>query len=257
MCECVPYRSMGWRGWIDVPPPRVPACTAPWTDLSHPMWDGLDRSPVLPAPRIGRIRSLPGDIANITELQMVVHFGTHIDAPCHFIADGPSIDQIPLERLYGPGVVWRLQHLEPLSLIEPAHLEQARPRLERGDMLLLDTGWAQHINTPLYEDHPSLSPAAAQWIVDQGVKLFGVDFSTPDLTAHLRPEGFDFPVHHILLSHGVLIAEHLTNLGSLANQRAEIMFPAINLKGSDGAPARAMARALPNGPADARGLQHT
>jgi len=250
MCDCGSYRSMGWRGWIDVPPPRLPVCTAPWTDLSHAMWDGLDRVPVLPPPRIRRIKSLPDDVANITEVQMVVHFGTHIDAPCHFIIDGPAIDEIPFERLYGPGVVWKLQP-EPLSIIEPEHLEKARPALERGDMLLLDTGWAQHINTPVYEDHPSLSPAAAQWIVDQGVKLFGVDFSTPDLTSHKRPPDFDFPVHHILLSNGVLIAEHLTNLASLANQRAEIMFPAINLKGSDGAPARAMARALGSAPAPA------
>jgi len=243
MCDCGPYRSMTWRGWIDVPPPRLPACTAPWTDLSHAMWDGLDRVPILPPPSIRRIKSLPDDAANITEVRMVVHFGTHVDAPCHFIIDGPALDEVPFERLYGPGVVWKLQ-VEKLSVIEPEHLEQARPKLERGDILLLDTGWAQHINTPLYEDHPSLSPAAAQWIVDQGVKLFGVDFSTPDLTSHMRPEGFDFPVHHILLSNGVLIAEHLTNLGALANQRAEIMFPAINLKGSDGAPARAMARAI-------------
>lgn len=250
MCECVSYRSMGWKGWIDVPAPRLPACDAPWTDLSHAMWDGLDRSPVLPAPRIGRIRSLPADIANITEIQMVVHFGTHIDAPCHFIADGPSIDQIPFDRLYGPGVVLRLAP-EKLSLIEPEHLEPARSKLQRGDMLLLDTGWAQHVNTPLYEEHPSLSPAAAQWVVDQGVKLLGVDFSTPDKTAHQRSDDFDFPVHHILLSHGVLVAEHLTNLGSFANQRVEMIFPAINLKGSDGAPARAMARAFAPPPGSA------
>lgn len=72
--------------------------------------------------------------------------------------------------------------------------------------------------------------------MDQGVKLFGVDFSTPDQTSHMRPEGFDFPVHNIPLSNGVLISEHLTNLGALANQRAEIMFPAINLKNAYGPP---------------------
>ena len=75
-------------------------------------------------------------------------------------------------------------------------------------------------------------------------KLLGVDFSTPDLTAHKRPSGFTWPVHQILLSQGVLVAEHLTNLGGLANQRVEAMFLAIPIAGSDGAPARVLARVL-------------
>ena len=83
--------------------------------------------------------------------------------------------------------------------------------------------------------------------MDHGVKLLGVDFSTPDLTIHKRPIDFDWPVHHILLAHGVLVAEHLTNLRSLANQRAEILFMALPLAGSDGAPARAVARPFTDG----------
>ena len=143
-------------------------------------------------------------------------------------------------------MVWRIEK-GPLELIEPSDFEAARPRVQPGDIVLLDTGWAQHVNTEYYEDHPSLSAAAAQWLVDHGVKLLGVDFSTPDLTIHKRPVDFDWPVHHILLAHGVLVAEHLTNLRSLANQRAEILFMALPLAGSDGAPARAVARPFTDG----------
>jgi len=117
--------------------------------------------------------------------------------------------------------------------------------VQAGDIVLLDTGWAQYVNTERYEDHPSLSAAAAQWLVDHRVKMLGVDFSTPDLTIHKRPEDFDWPVHHILLAHGILIAEHVTNLGALSNQRAEILFLALPLAGSDGSPARALARPIP------------
>ena len=84
--------------------------------------------------------------------------------------------------------------------------------------------------------------AAAQWLVERGVKLVGVDFATPDLAVDRRAEGFDWPVHHILLSHGVLIAEHLTNLHALAGRRIEAMFLALNIEGADGAPARVVAR---------------
>ncbi len=111
-------------------------------------------------------------------------------------------------------------------------------------MVLLDTGWAQYVNTPRYEDHPSLTEAAARWLVAQGVKLLGVDSSTPDLTAHMRPEGFDWPVHQVLLSNGVLIAEHVMNLRGLANTRVEAMFLTLPIQGSDGSPVRAVARPL-------------
>jgi kynurenine formamidase len=59
-----------------------------------------------------------------------------------------------------------------------------------------------------------------------------------------RPPDFAFPVHYTLLSQGVLIAEHVTNLEQLAGQRAEIMFLGLNIAGSDGAPVRPVARLI-------------
>jgi len=69
-----------------------------------------------------------------------------------------------------------------------------------------------------------------------------VDFITPDLAVNRRPPEFRWPVHHILLSQGVLIAENLTNLRALSGQRVEVMFLALNIEGADGAPARVVAR---------------
>jgi kynurenine formamidase len=51
-------------------------------------------------------------------------------------------------------------------------------------------------------------------------------------------------VHHILLAYGVLVSEHLTNVAKLPQGRAEFMFCALNIEGSDGAPARVLGRAL-------------
>jgi arylformamidase len=138
-------------------------------------------------------------------------------------------------------VVWRIEK-GPFGVITADDLEAARPQVKPGDMVLLDTGWAQYVNTEKYEDHASLSPDAAHWLVDHRVKLLGIDCSTPDLTAHKRPKGFNWPVHQILLSQGVLIAEHLTNLHSLANTRVEAMFLALSVAGSDGGLSRAVAR---------------
>ena len=234
-----------WRGWRAFPTRPSPAASVdePWVELSHPLRADLSRGSFLPAPRFSRLMSMPTHPMNVTEIQMVCHFGTHVDAPIHFLPDGPAFHEIPLDRLYGPGVVWRLP-CEPYELIEPERFEQTGPPLNPGDILLLDTGWAEHFGTERYEQQPSLSLTAAEWLVEHGVKLLGIDFTTPDLAINRRPPDFHWPVHHILLSQGVLIAEHLTNLRPLCGVRVEVMCMALNIEGADGAPARVVARPL-------------
>jgi kynurenine formamidase len=201
---------------------------------------------MFPRPRIEQIYSQPEYPANVTEVQMVCHHGTHVDAPRHFIADGPSFDQIPIERLFGPGVVLSIA-AEANEAITPAMLEASGPEVRRGDIVLLDTGWARRIADQDYEDHPYLTVGAAQWLLDRGAKMLGVDFSTPDLGAVRRPKNYDFPVHHTLLSNGVLIAEHVTNIAIFAGRRIEAMILPLAIQGADGGPSRAIAR-LAGGP---------
>jgi arylformamidase len=243
MCDGNANGDFSWGGWSDVPLPVAQSPTGEWIDLSHVLTEDLSRSAAFPKPAFRKLLKMPEANANITEVQMVVHHGTHVDAPSHFIADGPTFDQIPLNRLYGPGVVWRLDK-EPYATIRSADFERATPKVQRGDIVLLDTGWSTHVNTEKYEDHPHLDADAARWLVAHGVKFLGVDFSTPDLTAHRRPPGFTWPVHQVLLSQGVLIAEHVTNLTTLAGHRIEAFFMAVAIFGSDGSPARAIARRI-------------
>lgn len=229
-----------WKGWPKAAQPRGAGNRSAWVDLSHRLRPDLPHIASFPEAAFPRIKSMPADPLNVTEIHMVCHFGTHIDAPCHFIADGPALHEIPLDRLYGPGVVWRLR-CEPYEVIEPERLEAVGPPLRPGDILLLDTGWAEHFGTARYDEHPSLSLGAAEWIVERQVKLVGFDFLTPDMPVNRRPAEFRWPIHHILLSQGVLIAENVANLQSLGG-RVEAMFFALNIEGADGAPARAIAR---------------
>jgi kynurenine formamidase len=233
----------GWRGWMDLPAPRPSKPAGDWVDLTWPLSPTVPRIGLFAPPRIERISSIPERPINVTEMQMVVHIGTHLDAPRHFYNDGPGFDEIPLERLIGPGVVWRLD-LPPYGVIEPADFERMRPALEPGDIVALDTGAAARAGTPDYERHASLSAAAAQWLVKRKIKLLAVDMPTPDAALEKRPAGFNWPAHRALLSNGVLIAEQVTNLGALAGKRVEFMFCPLNIVSSDGAPARVLARAL-------------
>ncbi|HEY3189201.1 MAG TPA: cyclase family protein [Solirubrobacteraceae bacterium] len=232
-----------WRGWPDVEPAPLPRGTGPWIDLSHPLRADLPRIAGFDAPHIQRLRSQPADPYNLTELRMVCHTGTHVDAPIHFIADGPAFHDIPLARLCGAGVVLRIR-AEPFGVIGRDALAAAAPAVRPGDIVILDTGWAQHAGTPRYHEHACLDVPAAEWLVERRAKLLAVDFPTPDLAVGRRPPDFAWPVHHVLLAHGVLIAENLTNLGALAGRRIEAFFLALNVVSGDGAPARVVARTV-------------
>lgn len=195
-----------------------------------------------PEARFERIRSMPEHPVNLSEMQMVVHFGTHVDAPLHFIADGPAFDAIPLERLFGAGIVIELA-CSPVHPITPSELQGADIRA--GDIVLLNTGWTAHGNTPLYDQHPHLTPAAAAWLADRRIKLLAVDFPSPDLPIAHREPGFNWPTHLVLLSQGILVSENIRIPAQLRPGRAEFLFLALNIEGSDGSPARVLGRNIP------------
>jgi arylformamidase len=243
MCDQTHLKHTRWKGWIDVPAPHISSSNAPWIDLSHRLTEDLSAIPNYPRPSFRRWKSMPDYNANLTIMEMVVHHGTHLDAPNHFIIDAPAADEIPLERLYGPGVVWSFE-VEEYGLIDVADLEKARPHVEPGDIVLFDTGWGARIDEPAYTRHASLTPEAAEWLLSKRAKMIGVDFATPDRAPSNRPAGFYWPVHHTLLPHGVLIAEHVANLERLSNRRIEAIFAGLAIAGSDGMPVRALARAV-------------
>ncbi len=120
----------------------------------------------------------------------IFHIGTHCDAPLHY---GPttggkparSIDQIPLEEFYGNGVILDMRHKEPRSGITAEDVQQALASMnytvQRGDIVLIMTGFDQYIYTEKYlQDQPGMTGEAAEWLIDQGVKLMGIDAYTFD-----------------------------------------------------------------------------
>ena len=246
MCDSETGKAgAGWRGWMALPARRPHVALGDWVDLTWPLSVTVPRIASFPPPRLERIAAIPDKPLNITELHMVVHMGTHVDSPRHFYTDGPAFQDIPLVRLIGPGVVWRIN--KPLyGIIEPEDLERMQPALEAGDILAIDTGAADRVGSADFGRHASLSVAAAEWLVAQELKLVAVDMPTPDVAIDKRPAGFIWPVHRTLLRDGVLIAEMVTNLRSLAGRRAEFMFCALNITDCDGAPARVLARPIAN-----------
>ena len=231
----------GWRGWLPLPAARTSKPLGDWVDLTYPLSPGVPRVGSFPPPVITRIAQMPAQPLNVTRIDTVVHMGTHLDAPRHFFLDGPAMEAIPLDRLMGAGVVLGIEKA-PYGVIGPDELERAAPAIAAGDIVAIHTGWGEKWGTPDWDRQPCLSVEAARWLLERRVKLVAVDTPTPDIPLDRRPPDFNWPVHRALLGHGILIAEQLANLRSLAGRRVEFLFGPLPIEGSDGSPARVLAR---------------
>jgi arylformamidase len=207
-----------------------------FVDLTHPLIDGQPCYPGDPVPQIKPFDTLAEAGFNTTRFAMGTHQGTHLDAPFHFFRDGTTVDKIPLGTLYGPA---ELVDLAPGGAfgrgakISRQMLEHHGQSFHEGARVLCSTGWDQHFGREeFYQSYPSLTTEAAQWIVDQGIRLIGMDTPSP-------AEDFE-EVHKILLGAGVIIIEALANLSSLPRQFTFAAFP-LRIKGRDGSPVRAVA----------------
>jgi arylformamidase len=212
-------------------------------DLSRVIYDGMPKIPVLPEVRVQKFLSLEkGHPLNVTELSLPCHAGTHVDAPIHIMPNGKSIEELPLDAFVGTGAV--IGVTKGGEEVTAKDLEASGVAVNRGDILMLYTGWDEKFDTPDYNMHPYLSVDAAEWMVQKGIKMFGIDCITVDLPTPLRPKGFDFPVHRTLLGNDVLIAENVTNLGSIVGKRTRILALPLRVKGSDAGHARIVAEIL-------------
>jgi arylformamidase len=192
-----------------------------------PVWPG---DPRVVLERIEKLEE--GAIANVTRINMGAHTGTHVDAPYHFLGgDAPTVDQLPLQVLTGRVYVLQLPNeVDRITAQLLASLE-IPPRTRR---LILKTRnslhWAQNEKT-FQSDFVALSADGAQYLVERGIKLVGVDY--------LSVAPFDAPVqtHEILLKAGVIVVEGL-DLSDISPGRYALYCLPLKLKGADGAPAR-------------------
>lgn len=192
-----------------------------------PTWPGDTRIVV---ERVEKIED--GGGANVTSLTMSAHTGTHVDAPYHFIQQGISVDQLPIDLLTGRAYVL---HLPNVDLITAQVLEDADipPRTRRVLFKTRNSDYWANQEPGFIEDYVALSANAAIYLVDRGVKLVGVDYLS------VAPYEATTPTHKILLEAGVVIVEGL-NLTEVDQGRYTFYCLPLKIAGADGAPARAI-----------------
>jgi kynurenine formamidase len=181
---------------------------------------------------------------------MLEHYGTHLDAPAHFIAGSTTVEAIPAGNLLGPAVVLdvRAATTNPdyeLSSARVAEWESEHGRVPRGAIALLRTGWASRWpDSTSYRNQdaagtmhfPGFGADAVRVLIERGVMGIGCDTMSVD-----PGSSSEYPVHRLALGAGLYQLENLSNLIALPEFGASLIVAPLKLDGGSGAPCRVFA----------------
>jgi arylformamidase len=198
-------------------------------DVSVPLAAGIPAYPGNPEFELQPVKRIAdGGSSNVSRLVMGTHTGTHVDAPKHFFDDGAGVDALPLDLLLGRS---RVVEVTKRGGIDADELAAAGLR-EDIRVLLKTSNSALWNGEGFHQDYTYLTEAGARYLVDQGVKVIGIDYLSVE---QFKKAGA--PAHRTLLSHGVVIIEGL-NLAEAEPGMYEMYCLPLRVVGGDGAPAR-------------------
>jgi kynurenine formamidase len=192
--------------------------------------------------------------ATETFLRFGTHNSTHVDAPWHYnstIEGKPAqtIDQLPLEWFYAPGVVVDATDREDGEVLSADDMQERVPReLNDLDIVLVRTGRDEFYGQPDYIARgPGVSAEATRWLHEQGVRVMGIDAWGWDAPLHLQADeakkagkpGIFWAAHQVDLAYSQI--ERLCNLGSLPDEGFRVACFPLRIEGGSAAPARVVA----------------
>lgn len=213
-------------------------------DLSMPIDARTPFYPGDPQPRVCAATTIAREGVNVLHLELGSHSGTHCDAPFHFHEDGLRLDELPLERFTGRGVIVDCTAVAPRA---PVGWEQIAPyeaAIAPGTIVLLHTGWDERATAATIFDHPFLDGGACRRLLDAGVMTVGIDAINLDETPLGDLDRSRFACHDAISRAGGVIVENLVGLGAVDFDEPLICVLPLHVPGADGAPTRAVAMEL-------------
>lgn len=228
--------------------PRAPAAPTfrfgRMIDLSRPMVPGEQPHPWIHfEARIESIVANPADAPPegrwyvVTQLSLSGHAGTHVEAPLHAIEGGASIGDLAVERFFGEAVVLDLSDIAWSTPFDLACLQRVAATaggIMPGDIVLIRFDWDRRSSEGDYPPYPT--PDALRWLVDQGIKLLGIDSPGLELRGNCGLVN-----HHILFGAGIPLIESLARLDELAQPRVYVFAQPLLAHGTDSIPLRVLA----------------
>ena len=208
------------------------------------------------------VYTFPRDGFYSTEIHINCHVGTHMDSPMHVLSREEKkgmyyLGDIPLEQLYGETVCWDIPkgELEPITAADFEKANKEQLPVKEGDILLIYTHWGHYYFTKnanyLFNMCPGLELDGAEWCISKKIKAYGQDTIGTQYKEHSFLQSDEMwkagtketgeSVHRLMLSHDIVLFEHLTNLDKIAGRRVTCGFFPLPLQDREGAPMRAIA----------------
>jgi kynurenine formamidase len=190
---------------------------------------------------------------------LTTHTGTHFDAPWHYtdtVCGDPAltIDQVPLDWCFGPGVWLDLSHKPPGEDITKDDIREAITAIDHviqpHEIVLIKTGAGACYGQEDCDDmNAGMSRDATLYLADQGVRLVGMDACCWDRPPRLQMEslkrgerrGRYMEGHRAAGERGMCILEWLTNLDALPHTGFMIYAFPVKIQGAGGAWVRVVA----------------
>lgn len=218
-------------------------------DLTQPVRPGYGDIPGHPKTEIIPIHTHESHMRSNAALITSIHAGTHVDSPYHFFKAGISIDRVSISVLCGKAVLFDLKDVSrPGYGFSPDDLRGAASAAGvfglYGWRVIIKSGWGSCYGTPdYYKKNPHLTRESAEWLVQEGVAMVGLDFP-PDGIGDKMTVPAPAPVHETLLGAGVCILENLAGLEMLQCPVFGLLCLPLRLEGEGGGPARVVAYSL-------------
>lgn len=217
-----------------------------WMKLSYNLSEDSPLPPGIPAMiRRDRASMAKGDVSNVVDLTICNHIGSHMDAPLHFAAHGPSLSDFDVNEFYFTKPLVLDIPLVEGELICPEHFAPFTEQISQADIQLIRTGFGKHRATDPERYRlkgPGFSEAGAQHLADNFPDLRCLGTDTVSLASMMElDEGLR--AHQALLVDGkkFLVLEDLDLDYDLSDITEVIALP-LMVRGIDGGPCTVIAR---------------
>ena len=204
-------------------------------DLSQPLYEGMPVYPGTPAPDFSTVATVAANGYRVKKIAMNTHVGTHMDAPAHMLAEGMTLDALPLERFMGRAAIVDVRACAG-GAIGVGELQAQEEWLAQADFVLFWTGWSRYWGQEQYlQQYPLLTAEAAAWLGKCRLKGVGIDAISFDAI-----DSQNFEIHQQLLAQELVLIENLTRLEEVQRGANFFALP-LPLREADGSPVRAFA----------------